>query len=186
MIRVEQRQLWRPDDHPDGSAFGDCLRACVASVLELPYETVPDLRGDDQKIADWLRGTGIAVRRRRLHGFEAETLESWRDWPTEHHEQGYWIATVYSHRIPDVELRGCGCEGLRPDCEWCGGEPESRVLGIAWGLHAVVMRNRECVWDPHPERDRGFGPLAGAMTFYLEDPAPAARALLAEEVRDAA
>jgi hypothetical protein len=112
---------------------------------------------------------------------DAETLDSWRDWPTNHYEEGFWIATVYSHRIPDVETFGCGCAsrvpGGDPDCKWCHGEPDKRPMGIQWGLHAVVMQHGRLAWDPHPERDKGFGPFAGATTFRVVNPALALSAL---------
>src|SRR4051812_29602776 len=99
MLRVEQRQLWRPDDHPDGPQRGDCLRACVASVFELDYDQVPDLRGYTQPLRDWLRETvpGVGLKHQLLgvsDPYGCETLDDWRNWPTEHYEQGFWIATV--------------------------------------------------------------------------------------------
>jgi hypothetical protein len=196
VIPVEQRQLWRPDDHPDGPQRGDCFRACVASILELAYEDVPDLGGYTANLATWLKATmpGINVSDRYVcTGWDrVETLDSWRSWPERHYESGYWIGTVYSHRIPDREMRGCGCTQRSPEgdpnCKWCGGDPSSRSLGIEWGLHAVVMNNANLAWDPHPERDRGFGPFRSAKRFVLEDPAPAIRALrmVKEGLRDGA
>lgn len=179
MTPVEQRRLWRPDDHPEGPQRGDCLRACVASILELPYEAVPNLDGTAHQLAIWISrvmpGVQVAYRYLSDTWAQRETLDSWKKWPADHHEPGYWIATVYSYRIPDVEEFGCGCAdsvpGGDPACRWCHGNPGGRYLGIAWGLHAVVMRHGECVWDPHPERDKGFGPFRAATTFRVEDPA---------------
>lgn len=184
MIPVEQRQLWRPDDHPDGPQRGDCLRACVASIFELPYEEIPanTIEGD-RRINEWLSTTlpGVAAQYHYLRGIaEPETLDSWREWPQSHYEPGYWIAAVKSPRIPDVEEFGCGCvaqvPGGDPECEWCGGKPETRSMGIRWGLHAVVMRHGRCVWDPHPERSDTVGPFAGATTFRAVDPGALRRA----------
>lgn len=183
MIPVMQRQLWRPDDHPDGPQRGDCLRACVASILEIDYLDVPDLMGGYQPLFTWLRrvAPGVHAQHRVLGLGHRETLESWRDWPTEHAEQGYWIAGVYSPRIPDIELFGCGCTARVPGgdlaCEWCAGKPEERSMGISWGLHAVVMRGHELAHDPHPESDGTIVRFSGATTFLLTDPAPAVQAL---------
>jgi len=179
VIPVEQRQLWRPDDHPDGPQSGDCLRACAASIFEVPYEEVADLRGDSQNLWTWARERipGLYVVKRHLSGLDGEgDPESWRSWPTRHHERGYWIASVYSYRIPDVHEFGCGCASRTngvgdPECRWCAGKPHERSMGIRWGLHAVVMHGAKCVWDPHPERDKGFGPFRSATTFHVEDPA---------------
>lgn len=186
MRAVEQRQPWCPDDHPDGPQRGDCLRACVASILELDYEDVPDLKGGYQPLFKWLGqvAPGVHARHRSLTlAVWPETLDSWKDWPAEHREEGYWIATVYSPRIPDVELFGCGCAakvpGGDPSCQWCGGKPDTRSMGIAWGLHAVVMRGGALAWDPHPESDGTIVRFRGATTFHLDDPAPAVRALKA-------
>jgi hypothetical protein len=185
MIRVEQRQLWRPDDHPDGGRRGDCLRACVASILELDYEAVPDLGGLNQPLNDWVReaAPGLVAPYQYLGSTWRlnETLESWREWPTSHYLEGYWIATVHSSRIPNFERFGCGCTervpGGDPECKWCAGKPETRSMGIAWGLHAVVMEGDRLAWDPHPERTGEVGPFRGATTFRLADPAPAFHAL---------
>jgi hypothetical protein len=188
MIEVEQRKLWRPDDHPDGPSDGDCFRACIASILELEYESVPELpRGSHQALCKWLSvaAPGVSVLQRLVCDSwkGEETFESWREWPEEHHEDGFWIATVRSPRIPTCERFGCGCAdrvpGGDPECKWCHGEPGKRSMGIAWGLHAVVMRYGTLAWDPHPERDGTIGPFRSATTFRLTDPAPAVHALLA-------
>lgn len=121
MIPVAQRQLWRPDDHPDGPQRGDCLRACVASILELDYDDVPDLQGDYQPLFRWLKevAPGVGVRQRNLTEVShIETLSSWEGWPREHYEPGYWIAGIYSPRIPDREDCDCGCRHQVP-----GGDP---------------------------------------------------------------
>lgn len=184
---VQQREVSRPDDHPDhpdGPQFGDCYRACIASIFALPYEAVPDLRGDTQKMMAWLRefAPGVSVRSRTLGPvLDEHGLDSWKAWPTEHREDGYWIAIVRSPRIPDVETFGCGCAdrvpGGDPACKWCHGEPGKRSMGIRWGLHAVVMFGWHLAWDPHPDSDGKIGPIRAAETFHLADPAPAIRAL---------
>ena len=59
--------------------------------------------------------------------------------------RGYWLATVYSPRIVHQD-------GSR-------------------GLHMVVMRDRELVWDPHPDREQGhLGFVSGTYLVPL-DPA---------------
>lgn len=177
MIPVEQRRLWRPDDHPDGPQRGDCMRACVASIFETSYEDAEGIDGTTQTLFDWVRPRypGIRARCQQLTGNDPETLESYKQWPTTHWEDGYWIAAVWSPRIPDREEFGCGCpehteDGKPdPDCRWCHGKPETRSMGIFWGLHAVVMRGGELAWDPHPERTGTVGPFQSATTFVAVD-----------------
>jgi hypothetical protein len=43
-------------------------------------------------------------------------------------------------------------------------------MGILWGLHSVVMHDRELVWDPSPHRAEGVGPLRAATTWHVVDP----------------
>lgn len=179
MKPVKQRRLWQPDDHPDGLQRGDCLAACVASVFELPYEECADIGPTSQSLYDWMRERfpGVDATYRILTDLRVpETLDSWREWPTHHYEPGFWIATIKSPRIPDVEQFGCGCaarvEGGDPACRWCHGEPDKRSMGIQWGLHAVVMEGGRLAWDPHPEADPD-APLIfrGATAFRVSDPA---------------
>lgn len=180
MIEVEQRQLWRPDDHPDGPQRGDCMRACVASVFEVPYEETEGIDGTAQTLWDWMRPRfpGLTARQRVFQGLgdEPERIGDHVNWPTYHHEPGYWIAGIWSPRIPDREVFGCGCAdrvpGGDPACEWCHGEPDKRSHGISWGLHAVVMENARLAWDPHPLRDPNMTLyFSGATTFQVTDPA---------------
>ena len=39
---------------PENGKHGDCMRACVASVLELPIEEVPHFTDGDRE--DWIKG----------------------------------------------------------------------------------------------------------------------------------
>lgn len=180
MIPVGQRRLWRPDDHPDGPQTGDCMRACLASVFEMDYEDVPHAPGDHDIIRAWLalftRGVGVEYRFLRPIG-DREHLDDWKKWPTRHYADGYWIATVWSPRIPDVETFGCACAsrvpGGDPECKWCHGKPDERSMGIRWGLHAVVAKGGRIVWDPHPDAqhdDETEWYFAGATRFVLHDP----------------
>ena len=62
MTPVDQRVL---DHDPARGRFGDCLRACVASVLELPYEAVPQFAvADDwvERLQEWLAPRGTQSR----------------------------------------------------------------------------------------------------------------------------
>jgi hypothetical protein len=47
-------------------------------------------------------------------------------------------------------------------------------MGIGWGLHAIVMKNRHVAWDPHPEaEDRDPDEpiyFRSATTFKVTEP----------------
>ena len=46
-----------------GKGTGNCMAACVASILEIPLEDVPDIRGDDQYalLCFWLAERGVGI-----------------------------------------------------------------------------------------------------------------------------
>jgi hypothetical protein len=46
-----------------GKGDGNCMAACVASVLEIPLEEIPDIRGDRQYavLAVWLASRGLGM-----------------------------------------------------------------------------------------------------------------------------
>lgn len=186
MIQVEQRRFWRPADHPDGPQRGDCMRACVASIFEVDYDDTDGIDGTTQTLADWVkpRYPGVRVAHRMFHGDEPERIGDHVNWPTHHYESGYWIAGIWSSRIPDTEAFDCGCaydennepKAADPDCRWCHGEPHKRSMGITWGLHAVVMKDARLAWDPHPDRDPNATLyFTGATTWQVTDPAQLVR-----------
>jgi hypothetical protein len=67
MIPVRQTILAateRDDGHDTAGRPGDCLRACVASLLELPANRVPHFAEDDDWwgfLAGWCRARGLAA-----------------------------------------------------------------------------------------------------------------------------
>lgn len=141
MIPVEQQE-------PYG-----CLRACVASILELDYEAVPaelavedadgGASGQTTAFVRFMASRGFSIGDYSLYGAAGLPDEPQqhcsRYWPT------FWIASVQSPRFTD------------PD-----GKP---------GWHTVVMKGHELVWDPHPERASGHLGFAHAHVPYVIDPA---------------
>ena len=66
MIPVVQRII---ASGGDGVLAGDCVKCCVASILELPYEIVPhfvarEVRDVDGKSLEWERGLNYWLRER--------------------------------------------------------------------------------------------------------------------------
>lgn len=75
-----------PDVPPE--LRGDCFRACVASILNEPIESLPNPHDD------WDAGWFKAMRKRGLQMVEAN-IEHW-------YPDGYWIAG-----LPSLNLPGC-------------------------------------------------------------------------------
>jgi hypothetical protein len=133
MIRVEQTILTPPD--------GNCFAACVASILELPIESVPNYRSGAGEDKDW-----------------------WHEWQR-------WLAPKnlsfigWAHPIADDPavqadvLRGYSICSIR--YEWPSG-------GVN---HAVVCWNGEIVWNPHPLRGtRQHDSIVDWVVFRILDP----------------
>lgn len=135
MIPVEQQE-----------EFG-CLRACVASILELDYEKVPaeiaDFETQHTAFLRFMASRGFSIGDYSLYGAkglpEKPQQRCTRTWPT------FWFASVWSPRFTDDD-----------------GNP---------GWHAVVMKNHELVWDPHPQRADGHLGFVHAHVPYVIDPA---------------
>jgi len=119
---------------------GDCFRACVCSILEIPIEQFPLIMPSDGK--DWWYE--IDEHLRKFYGcymvdweLKEDKNGEWeiRGWCGKYPfpEKGYWIASVPSLNIaPDPET----------------GEPRR---------HAVVMDGFEVAWDPSRGKKRvGF------------------------------
>lgn len=121
-----------PVDQTSFGPFGNCLAACVASLLELPVEDVPNFMlglpswdPDDQEArARWSRaffaGVNDWLAPRGLFYFEVGAPEGLPSYIT---------------------------ESTPPAALWIG------IGTVAGGAsHAVVMRGGEMVHDPHPDR----------------------------------
>ena len=75
---------------------GDCLRACLCSVLELPIDAIPNVIAED----DWWER--LTDHLREHHGFELWNFDF--DEGTERFAPlGYWIAAVPSLNLPPAE-----------------------------------------------------------------------------------
>lgn len=67
MIPVEQTILTIPD--------GNCLEACIASILEIPLETIPHFRGCSwvNQYNEWIAQFGLSIRNISLGGEPDDT-----------------------------------------------------------------------------------------------------------------
>jgi hypothetical protein len=139
VIEVEQRLFY---DAATGQR-GDCLKCCVASLLELDYDAVPHFAQMD----DWYGAYMTFLHERGWGTFPIPNLGNCdadpskpSSWP----HLGYWIAAVWSPRI------------ILPD----GGA----------GTHAIVMYEEKVAWDPHPQRDGGHGGFISGTILRALDP----------------
>jgi hypothetical protein len=101
----------------DGEPMGDCLRACVASIFELPIDQVPHFAEAESwfsAMCDWLRPMGLVVE---IQSYGGES----RDLPKRYHS-GWWIASVESENIPGcthaVVMRGMYNDYAGDDGKW--------------------------------------------------------------------
>jgi len=127
----------------DDPGTGDCFRACVASVLELPLEAVPhfcgdrlrkvDLELDGWSIDNWFMGVKVWSK---LVGLEVELVKNVEDWKGRDVHGDHVIASGPSPRDPENTL------------------------------HGVVMNTEEeIVHDPHPSR-AGINSVLDYTVFY--------------------
>lgn len=84
-------------DGKDGRPYGDCIRACVASIFELPIEQVPHFAAAEgnawpRALARWLKPFHLAADR------DDYREQPSRDWPRRMYD-GWWIASVVSENI---------------------------------------------------------------------------------------
>lgn len=94
-------------DGKDGRPFGDCLRACFASIFELSIDEVPHFADEGKnwlvEAERWLKPMGLCVAFRRFRD-GPHSSPPW--WPS-----GWWIASVESENFEGathaVVMRGC-------------------------------------------------------------------------------
>lgn len=144
MKPISQTRNGGPDTPPEG--HGDCFRACVCSLLELPHEAFespsPALPHNEWAVA-WQRQ--LMERGFWMAGIEVDPDdEPWYASP------GYWIASVPSLNLGTDE----------------NGDPIR---------HAVVMHGTELAHDPSTQNRYTTSPIKsvlGARWLVPLDPAP--------------
>src|ERR1051325_5153699 len=115
MIRTEQTILSPPD--------GNCFAACVASILELRIDDVPNFKQPADHSQEWWFQWQRWLEVRNL---------AFVGWPNPISDDPQCVADI---------LRGYSICTVRYE--------------YSWGCinHAVVCRDGEIVWNPHPLRD---------------------------------
>lgn len=175
MIPVEQQIMALFDERGDRVQAGDCMRASMASLFELPLEEVPHFVAYEDwwgRWMNWLHDRGLMIGP-AFYSVEEEDPAKLNGWPGDL----YWLATVKS---PRGKARCNGCDGagelvgekhgeslmsMVGPCGPCAG------TGLVPSLHSVVMFGREIAWDPHPQREMGHLGFVGGYVFRVIDPA---------------
>lgn len=122
MKLVDQQEI-------DLNGRGDCMRACLASLLELPMEEVPHLRAIQMDTGTWF---GAFTTFLKKHGYEF---------------QGTFYFNPYR---PDGQWSELAKRSLGVDGFFMAGGPSPRG---AVGGHAVIIDSLgQIVHDPHPSR----------------------------------
>ena len=136
-------------DGKDGRRNGDCFRACVASIFELPLEAVPNFIDPSPigwwiRLQTWLRPMGLA----------ADHEDHPPDAVPARITVGWWIASVASENLPGerhaVVMHGTETAG-----------PDDNLLDVAH--------------DPSPHPRRTPYVFLGATWLVAADPAAIAR-----------
>lgn len=119
---------------------GNCHAACIASILEVPLDAVP--QPTVAELADFEGWEGYLVRLRRdlLH-------------PRNLHDIVIGVRDGLGNMV-----RPPGYSIL------CAVSPRTG------GFHAVVALNGEIVFDPHPQREMGVGEWSDWTIFTVLDP----------------
>ncbi len=121
------------DHNPTEGRFGDCFRACIATILDLPIEHVPHTMAYDERSVDdpgqWYGWLTAWLAERGLTYMEIRTGDT---------TPARWLADLVAGGLQlDHVISGQGPRGHR---------------------HCVVGRNGTMVHDPHPSRAGLVGP----------------------------
>lgn len=125
-----------------GIPHGDCTRACIASVLELPLEEVPD--------PHWPEGVTFKPGTPESETAVKKMYQVWLDW-----------LAKYNLALISVLPGGW----LYRDSYYIAGVQSPR------GPHHVVAQGERIVWDPSPHQDSYHAKIEDQTFFINIDPA---------------
>jgi hypothetical protein len=140
-------------DGREGRPIGDCERACIASIFELPLDAVPHFGAEPNwflVLQRWLRPFGL-VMESELWGPSESPVPAGHRWPS-----GWWIATVDSENFANTT---------------------HAVVMRGYYTTAGSDAMHEVAWDPSPRPRRTPYVFRGARWFAALDPAVIARAV---------
>lgn len=154
----------------DGVLPGDCVKCCVASILELPYEDVPhfvarEVRDADGKPLEWDQGINHWLRER---GYPLHYMV-WR-----HHKTA---GEVFAERerlglqpgqsMPATLMYQTSTFPDRIDGYWIASVISENFED---STHAIVMHDREVVFDPSTKQRRTPYAFIGWGVFVATEP----------------
>lgn len=131
-----------------GPMIGNCYTACVASVLEIPLEDVPNwalLLAEDYMPEAWNKA-----------------INSWT------RERGFYILTTTAPEDPENDFVAKG-EILQGIHHLIGGKARADDGSLV--NHSVVGLNGKIVWDPNQKRNSGLEIVEDYSVFVPLDPA---------------
>jgi hypothetical protein len=158
MRPVTQDRFYKPP-----FSRGNCVASCIASIFEVPLVSVDIPDGPSAtRISQWTNENYPLLRYVEIDkctNFRIVETDAdgdlWRyDFPEEEPEPPflnglmYWMAFCISPRVVNSQGPYRGMPGQ----------------------HAVVMKGRELVWDPHPQREMGVGRRVGYAMWMIDDP----------------
>lgn len=143
MKPVEQTET--ADYTVDPPVRGNCLAACVASIFEVPLDSLAGVY-DSPALWEWLteRFPGIGMVAHTYYGDGSDEI----------------------HGVPLGSRRPEGHTGLPGATPWIAVVQSPRTAH----MHCVVMVGHQLAWDPHPQRDQGVGEQTGDYAFTLDRP----------------
>jgi hypothetical protein len=127
----------------DQRGDSDCLRACIASIFEVPYEDAPDTARPDGEIDEQGRATS-----------QQNTVNEWLkqrgliEWQLDMEADPPVLRRGVVHRRDGSTEPGDFTWPGPPVSYYVGSGTSPRGVG-----HAVVMRFGSIVHDPHPAKD---------------------------------
>jgi hypothetical protein len=118
---------------------GDCMRACLASLLELPYEEVPHLREIQNKGEQSWFEVMFGFLRKHGYDFAGTFSKSFKN------SSGEWEGRpIEAYDWEDLRSRSSGVMGF-----YMAGGPSPRLNCS----HAIIIDARgNLIHDPHPSR----------------------------------
>lgn len=157
----------------DGDVPGDCVKCCIASILERAYEDVPHFVAGEVKHEDgtrmdwhgglrhWMKTQGFGcVPEHRTYFKESDCLQAWRK---ERDAAG----------IRDTTGRdSLWMYDAKDQPPWHQGYWVASVISenFPGATHAIVMRGSDVVLDPSSKPRRTPYKFVGEMVFVVPDP----------------